>query len=100
MGRNGVYRTWRRTSTPSPSSDTLRFGDLEDIHLSNNHDNNIRSVGLTLVVDDEGVVRVVSCDSDEISLTPEQLARLLTALIKSLVTVGGDNDATIGVNLN
>ena len=51
-------------------------------------------------MDDEGVVRVVSCDSDEISLTPEQLARLLTALIKSLVTVGGDNDATIGVNLN
>ena len=100
MVRNGVYRTWRRTSTPSPSSGTLRFGDLEDIHLSNNQDNNIRSVGLTLVVDDEGVVRVVSCDSDEISLTPEQLARLLTALIKSLVTVGGDNDATIGVNLN
>jgi hypothetical protein len=66
----------------------------------NDDNDNIGEVNMTLAIDDEGVVRVMSCDSDKVSLTPNQLARLLTALIKSFTTVGGDDGSTVGVNLN
>ncbi len=53
----------------------------------------------TLTVDDEGVVRVVQATSDKITVTPEELGLILTALVKALI--GPDEEEqSIDVNLN
>ncbi len=53
----------------------------------------------TLTVDDEGVVRVVQATSEKITVTPEELGLILTALIKALI--GPDEDEqSVEVNLN
>lgn len=53
----------------------------------------------TLTVDDEGVVRVVQATSESITVTPEELGIILTALIKALVG-SDDEEQSIDVNLN
>ena len=45
---------------------------------------------LVLTVDDEGVVRVLECDDEVLEITPDELARLLTALLTALVVDGGE----------
>ena len=54
---------------------------------------------LTLSVDEEGVVRVVDCSEHEVTLTPDDLARLLTGLVKAICGTG-DDDETVDVHLN
>ena len=50
-------------------------------------------------VDTEGVCRVVDCNRRELRLTPTDLGRLLTALLKA-VTGPEDTDEQINVSLN
>ncbi len=52
----------------------------------------------TLTVDDEGVVRVVQATSDKITVSPEELGLILTALIKALVG-SDDEEQSIAVQL-
>jgi hypothetical protein len=63
-------------------------------------DGDEREIDIELVVDDEGVVRVISCDAEEITVTPQQLATLITAVVKSMTTVGGDSGSRVDVSLN
>ena len=57
------------------------------------------SVHFTLVVDDEGVVRVGQWSTATITLTPVELGQLLTACVKALV--GPDDDEqTVDVRMN
>ena len=53
----------------------------------------------SLEIDEEGVVRVVQSTSDRITMTPEELGRLLTGVVKALI---GDDDVdqTVDVRLN
>jgi hypothetical protein len=58
-------------------------------------------VAFALTVDEEGVVRVVGCGTTPLTVTPEQLARLLTAILEVLMTEGGgDEDGRVEVSLN
>ena len=58
-------------------------------------------VAFALTVDEEGVVRVVGCGTNPLTVTPDQLARLLTAILEVLMTEGGgDDDGRVEVSLN
>jgi hypothetical protein len=58
-------------------------------------------VAFALTVDEEGVVRVVGYGNNPIVVTPEQLARLLTAILEVVMTEGGaDGDGRVDISLN
>ena len=57
------------------------------------------AVRLELDVDGEGVVRVQECSVEKITMTPDELATLLTGLVKAICGVG-DGEETIEVSLN
>lgn len=50
-----------------------------------------------LEVDGEGVVRVIA-DVPSITLTPEQLGKLLTVLMSSLIAQEGDDEQMVNLN--
>ena len=52
-----------------------------------------------LEIDEEGVVRVVQSTSDRITMTPEELGQVLTALVKAICGPE-DTDQTVNVSLN
>ena len=53
----------------------------------------------TLTVDDEGVVRVVQATAERVTVTPEELGLILTALVKALC--GPDEEEqVVDVRLN
>lgn len=55
----------------------------------------------TVSVDDEGVVRVIDCDARSITLTPGELSRLLTEIVKCIVAPPGDSSSPpVNINLN
>ena len=54
---------------------------------------------VTLLVDEEGVVRVLDSTSDRIIVDADELGQLLTALLKALVGPEGD-EQRIDVHLN
>jgi len=54
---------------------------------------------LVLDVDEEGVVRVMGCTADRITMTPEELGQVLTALVKAICGPE-DTDQTVNVSLN
>lgn len=57
------------------------------------------TVQMRIEVDGEGVVRVVGSTADVLTVTPEELGAILTALIKALV--GPDDEAQeVNVLLN
>lgn len=55
---------------------------------------------LELVVDVEGVVRVIHLEGDTITVTARELGQLLTALLKAVITEHPEQDETVEVNLN
>ena len=59
----------------------------------------IDPVGLAfrLEVDGEGVIRVVT-EVPSITLTPEQLGRLLTVLMSALIAQEGDDEQEVSLN--
>lgn len=54
---------------------------------------------LELGIDEEGVVRVLNFEGDAIILSPTQLARLLTVLIGSFTSNGGEDSSTVDILL-
>jgi hypothetical protein len=54
---------------------------------------------VTLLVDEEGVVRVLDSTADRIIVEADELGQILTALLKALVGPEGE-DQRIDVNLN
>ena len=54
---------------------------------------------VTVVIDGEGVVRVVQCTHDQVTVTPHELGQLLTALVKAFVSTD-DDEETFDVRLN
>jgi hypothetical protein len=60
---------------------------------------NSKAPRLTLSLDEEGVVRVVDSSWDRMTLTPGELARLLTGLLKAFVGTS-DGEEEVDVSLN
>ena len=56
-------------------------------------------VRVELLVDEEGVVRVIHSSAEVLTLTPEEMGQLLTALLKAVVGPDGD-EQRIDVSLN
>ena len=56
-------------------------------------------VRVTVTVDGEGVVRVAQSNCESVNLTMRELGQLLTAIVKSIVSVS-DDDETFDVRLN
>lgn len=58
-----------------------------------------REVSLRIDVDGEGVVRVVATPDTEFTVTPDELGRILTGIVKAIVGPD-DQDERIDVLLN
>lgn len=56
-------------------------------------------VAFRLDVDGEGVVRVLDCSVPRLVVTPEDLGKLLTAVVKVIVSTG-DSEDEVDVLLN
>lgn len=54
---------------------------------------------LSLSLDEEGVVRVVDCSHESVEVTPDELAKLVTALLKAFVGTS-DDEEQVDVRLN